>query len=154
MTQRPAPFWRSKRLADMTEDEWESLCDSCGKCCLHKLEDPDTRRFAYTNVACFMLDVTTCRCSDYEARLTYVPDCIQLTAGAVDKLGWLPASCAYRRVAEGKGLKPWHPLVSGSRETVHRAGVSVRGRAISEPRHLSQRKHQTLLLNHIVDWWD
>lgn len=129
-----APFWRSKRLEDMTEAEWESLCDGCGRCCLHKLRDIDTEALAYTRVACHLLDPRTTRCSDYPNRQHRVPDCVQLTPATVREVDWLPPSCAYRLVAEGKDLAWWHPLVSGDPETVHRAGVSVRGRVIDERR--------------------
>ena len=128
----PEPFWKAKRLEEMSAAEWESLCDGCGRCCLHKLRDEDTGALAFTNVACRMLDLKTCRCRDYAHRSLHVPDCVRLTPKSVRKLDWLPPSCAYRRLAEGKDLPWWHPLVSGDPESVHRAGVSVRGRAVSE----------------------
>jgi hypothetical protein len=139
------PFWKTKRLEDMTSTEWESLCDGCGKCCLHKLEDEDTGEVSYTNVACRLLDLGTCRCSHYEERKRLVPDCLILTPEAVDQMDWLPETCAYRLVADGKNLAWWHPLVSGDPETVHQAGISVRGRAISERRAGE-------LTQHLVDW--
>lgn len=126
------PFWKSKRLDEMTAEEWESLCDGCGKCCLHKLEDEDTGDIALTNVACRYLDLGTCRCGDYANRQKNVSDCVQLTPTAVPGLRWLPESCAYRLVAEARDLHWWHPLVSGDPGTVHAAGVSVRGEAVSE----------------------
>ena len=126
------PFWRRKTLAEMTRGEWESLCDGCAKCCLDKLEDDDTGEISYTEVACRLLDLGTCRCTDYSNRTRFVPDCVVLTPRTVARLTWLPSSCAYRLISEGKDLEWWHPLVSGDPETVHRAGVSVRGRAVPE----------------------
>lgn len=126
------PFWQAKRLHEMTADEWESLCDRCGRCCLKKLEDPDTGTVVYTDVACRLLDVQRCRCTRYADRRREVADCIALAPDDVRSLDWLPASCAYRRVAERKPLEWWHPLVSNDPRTVHRAGVSVSGRVVSE----------------------
>jgi 4-hydroxy-tetrahydrodipicolinate synthase len=128
------PFWKTKRLEDMSTAEWESLCDGCGRCCLHKLRDDHTNDLAFTNVACRLLDLHSCQCSDYLNRRRRVPDCVQLTPAEVRQIDWLPPSCAYRRLAEGKDLAWWHPLVSGDPDTVHQAGVSVRGRAINERR--------------------
>jgi uncharacterized cysteine cluster protein YcgN (CxxCxxCC family) len=129
----------------MSTEQWESLCDGCGRCCLHKLRDDDTDALSFTDVSCRLLDTRTCRCSKYATRRDWVPDCVSLTPESLRTIDWLPPSCAYRRVAEGKDLLPWHPLVSGDTESVHRAGVSVRGRAISERR-------AGLLEHHIVDW--
>lgn len=126
------PFWKRKRLDEMTSAEWESLCDGCGKCCLHKLEDEDTGEIALTNVACRYLDLGTCRCGDYANRQKNVADCVQLTPSAVPSLHWLPETCAYRLVGEGRDLPSWHPLISGDADAVHAAGVSVRGKAVSE----------------------
>jgi uncharacterized cysteine cluster protein YcgN (CxxCxxCC family) len=122
------PFWKTKTLEAMTPQEWESLCDGCGKCCLSKLEDEDTGEIYWTTVACRLLDAQSCRCSDYSDRKRHVPDCVQLTPGTVRDLDWLPATCGYRLVAGGEDLYWWHPLVSGSAETVHQAGISIRGR--------------------------
>lgn len=126
------PFWERKALAEMTPAEWESLCDGCGKCCLGMVDDPATGALRPTAVACRLLDPHSCRCSSYADRHRFVPDCVRLTPAKVATLAWLPGSCAYRRIAEGRGLADWHPLVSGDPESVHRAGVSVRGRVLSE----------------------
>ena len=126
------PFWRRKSLAEMSKAEWESLCDSCGKCCLLKLEDEDTGEVSYTDAACKLLDLKTCRCTHYATRKRYVPDCIKLTPKLVDQLRWMPSTCAYRLLSEGQDLPEWHPLGSGDPESVHRAGISVRGRAVPE----------------------
>ena len=139
------PFWKTTPLGRMTPQQWESLCDGCGRCCLHKLRDEDSDALSYTNVSCRLLDTDSCRCTRYENRHRFVPDCVTLTPAALDDIDWLPPSCAYRRLAEGKDLAWWHPLVSGSAETVHEAGVSVRGRAVNERR-------AGLLEHHIVDW--
>lgn len=141
------PFWETTPLGEMSENEWESLCDGCGKCCLHKLQDSDTNEVFTTNVACRLLDLKSCRCGDYENRKIKVPDCVQLTPETASTLPWLPTTCAYRLLAVGGSLPDWHPLVSGSNKTVHEAGVSVRGRAVPE-------KDATALTEHIVDWPD
>ena len=121
------PFWR-KPLEAMTESEWESLCDGCGRCCLVKLEDEDTQEVHFTEVGCTLLAAGTCRCSDYANRQTRVPDCVKLTPAVVREIDWLPPTCGYRIVAEGRDLPWWHPLVSGRRETVAEAGVAVAGK--------------------------
>lgn len=122
------PFWRRKALSEMTVNEWESLCDGCGRCCLVKLEEEETERIYFTDVGCRMLDTEACRCRDYANRSEAVHDCVRLTPAVVDEIGWLPPTCGYRLIADGKDLYWWHPLVSGDPETVHQAGVSVRGR--------------------------
>lgn len=126
------PFWETKSLRQMDRAEWESLCDGCGKCCVHKLEDEDTGELMATNVACRLLDRRTGRCKDYRNRRAYVPECVRLTPEKVLDLDWLPSTCAYLLLAEGKRLPDWHPLVSGDPETVHAAGQSVRGWTVSE----------------------
>ena len=128
----PAPFWKTKRLGKMSQAEWESLCDGCGQCCLHRLEDADTGAIAMTDVACELLDTNSCRCGDYENRKDIVADCVQLTPASVVKLPWLPETCACRLVADGQDLPDWHPLVSGSPDSVHEADISVQGKVISE----------------------
>ena len=125
------PYWE-KPLDQLNREEWESLCDGCGKCCLHKLEDEATGKVFGTNVACKLLDRESCRCSNYKGRKAFVPDCVRLTARLVPELPWLPSTCAYRLRSEGKPLPDWHHLISGSRETVHEAGISVRGWTVSE----------------------
>lgn len=125
-------FWENRTLDELNSDEWEALCDGCGRCCLVKLEDEDTGDIYTTDVSCRLLDCTTCRCTDYAARHEIVDDCIKLDPDNVDQLGWLPETCAYRLVWEGKPLASWHPLVSGSSETVHEAGISVRDKVTNE----------------------
>jgi uncharacterized cysteine cluster protein YcgN (CxxCxxCC family) len=122
------PFWKTKTLEEMSATEWESLCDGCGKCCLSKLEDEDTGEIHWTSVACRLFDAQSCRCGDYAHRLERVSDCVGLTPANVRTIHWLPSTCAYRLVAEGHDLYWWHRLVSGSTETVHEAGISMRGR--------------------------
>ena len=141
----PAPFWETKTLEEMSRDEWESLCDGCGRCCLHKLRHEANNALSFTNVACRLLDVTTARCSDYANRKRRVPDCISLTPEEVRSVDWLPPTCAYRLLAEGKKLFSWHPLISGDPTTVAKAGVSIAGRAINE-RQAGPLEH------HIVTW--
>jgi len=127
-----APFWKTKTLPELTRQEWESLCDGCGLCCLQKLEDKKTGRIDYTNVSCYLLDTTHCRCRSYENRMFLVKECLELTPDHVVKFRWLPKTCAYRLLASGKELYWWHSLVSGDTETVHMAGISARDRVISE----------------------
>lgn len=126
------PFWRAKRLEQMTVQEWESLCDGCGLCCLIRFEDEETGEVIPTRVHCRLFDPVSCRCSNYAERKRFVPDCIKLTPHNIEALEWMPKSCAYRRIHEGKDLPAWHPLVTGDPESVHRAGVSVRGQTITE----------------------
>ncbi|GMR06375.1 MAG: YcgN family cysteine cluster protein [Gammaproteobacteria bacterium] len=140
-------FWKTKPLAEMNEDEWESLCDGCGQCCLVKLEDEENGEIFYTDVVCYLLDQDTCTCGDYQQRCVLVPDCVKLMPTNLEGLSWMPADCAYRRLAEGQDLAWWHPLVSGSLETVHESGVSVRGKVVIET-----EVDRDKLEDHIVDW--
>jgi uncharacterized protein len=143
------PFWKRKSLREMTDSEWESLCDGCGRCCLVKLEDADdASRTFFTDVGCRLLDSQTCRCRDYANRTKAVKDCVRLTAGNVGRLVWLPPTCAYRRLAEGKDLYWWHPLVSGEPDTVHVAGISVRGRVAASEDDVKDDE----LEDRIVSW--
>ena len=138
-------FWETTPLGAMTPEQWESLCDGCGKCCLQKYEDEDTKRMVYTNVACHLLDLDTCVCNDYPNRSTRVPDCITLVPAVLEDPYWLPETCAYRQVAEGDPLPAWHPLLSGDRLSVLCAGHSISGRVVSE-------KEADDPLLHLIDW--
>jgi uncharacterized cysteine cluster protein YcgN (CxxCxxCC family) len=169
------PFWKTKTLESLDDSEWESLCDGCGRCCLVKLEEdpededqspveglrttrarrPDTLapgeanpRVFFTDVGCTLLDGQSCRCSDYANRQAKVADCVRLTPEAVRRIGWLPETCGYRLVAEGRDLYWWHPLVSGDPETVHAAGVSVRGRVPLLEDDIAPED----LIDRLVDW--
>ena len=124
-------FWELP-IGDLNREEWEALCDGCGKCCLHKLEDAETGRLYPTNVACRLLDRRSCRCKDYKHRRVFVPDCVRLDAQGIADIDWLPSTCAYRLRADGEPLKDWHYLICGDREEVHRAGMSVRGWTVTE----------------------
>lgn len=139
-----ANFW-DLPLAELSPAEWEALCDGCGRCCLHKVEDEDTGEIAETNVACTLLDTSTARCRDYAHRRAFVPDCLRLTLKIVDSVDWLPSTCAYRRRAAGRPLPNWHYLLTGDRESVMRAGVSIAGRVVSED-------VAGPLEHHIVEW--
>jgi uncharacterized protein len=125
------PFWRTTALADMSREQWESLCDGCAKCCLHKLEDEDSGEVYFTRVACRLLDIEQCRCTRYENRGDLIPGCLRLRHDNLDRSP-LPKSCAYRRLAEGKDLPDWHPLVTGDPDSTHSSGNSMLGRAVPE----------------------
>ncbi len=140
-------FWKEKSLKEMTHEEWESLCDGCGKCCLQKLQDEETGQIYYTQLSCHLMDNDTARCTDYQNRLVRVPSCIKLTRERITEFEWLPFSCAYRRVYEGRGLADWHYLVCGDRNAVHRAGVSVAGRVIHNEGVLEEDWEE-----HIIHW--
>ena len=138
-------FWETKKLAEMTAEEWESLCDNCGKCCLHKLEDEDTGKIAYTSVACRLINLNTCRCTRYNERTKLVAECLDIRKLDVEKYNWLPSTCAYRLLNEGKELPSWHPLLTGSPASVKRAGVSISSYAIKESMAMD-------LEDHIIEW--
>ena len=131
----------------MSQDEWESLCDGCGRCCLVKLEDEETGDIALTDIACRLLDNQRCKCKQYDTRHEIVPDCVRLTPKNISQLKWMPKSCAYRLLAEGKDLAWWHPLISGNKETVHQAGISIQGKTVSEDDNLQPE-------DRIVSWFD
>ncbi len=126
------PFWQEKTLEQMSEQEWESLCDGCGKCCLHKLMDEDSDDVYYTNVACSLLSSETCSCTDYANRFDSGEACLKLTRDKISEFDWLPPTCAYRLLADGKSLPQWHPLITGSKEAMHAAGASVRNQVVYE----------------------
>ena len=140
-------FWKTKKLAEMTPEEWESLCDGCGKCCLHKLEDEDTGEIAYTNVACKLINLSTCRCTRYAERTRLVPECLDLKQYDFTQYHWLPVTCAYRLLNDGKALPIWHPLRSGRAASVKKAGISISGYAIKESAAIN-------LEDHIIEWLD
>lgn len=140
-------YWKEKPLAELDREEWEALCDGCARCCLYKLEDEETGELYYTNVICRLLDTYRCRCKDYPNRARLVPTCLVLNADLVGQLSWMPKTCAYRLLAEGKDLEWWHPLVSGNPESVHQAGISVRYRVIEE-----KDADMDNLEDYIVDW--
>ena len=142
-----ARFWETKSLAEMTEAQWEALCDGCARCCLHKLEDMDTGQVAYTAIRCRYLIESECRCSDYPNRSKLMPNCIPLRQADVAGLSWLPGTCAYRLLAAGKPLPGWHPLVSGRAESVHEAGISILGRTVSD-----EFVHPDGYDEHIIHW--
>ncbi|WKL59022.1 YcgN family cysteine cluster protein [Asticcacaulis sp. ZE23SCel15] len=132
MTAAAKPFWETKTLSEMNRTEWESLCDGCGLCCLVRFEDEDTGEVIPTRVHCKLFNPDRCTCTDYANRKKYVPDCIKLTPHNIEALEWMPKSCAYRRLHEGKDLPRWHPLITGDPDSTHKAGVSIRGQTVSE----------------------
>lgn len=138
-------FWKEKSLADLNRDEWEQLCDGCGKCCLHKLEDEDTGEIHHTDVACRFLDPASIRCGKYLTRQRFVGNCVVMSADLLEKLPWMPSTCAYRLLYEGKDLFDWHPLVSGDKDSVFKAGQTVHGRTVDE-------REAGEFEDHLVDW--
>ncbi|MFI0398339.1 MAG: YcgN family cysteine cluster protein [Thiolinea sp.] len=141
------PWWKQKELTEFSNDEWESLCDHCAKCCLNKMEDEDDGTVYYTDIACNLLDGKTCRCSNYQERQILMPDCVRLTPQNLEGLYWMPPSCAYRLVYEGKDLPSWHHLVSGSKETIHAEGESIIGKFV-----FSKDIDEDEWEDRIVDW--
>ena len=142
-------FWEHKTLHEMSSEEWEALCDGCGRCCLIKIEDVDSGRLFYTNVVCEFHDSEHCRCTQYRDRSLLVPDCIKVTPEVAADEDWLPDTCAYRLLAHGQPLYAWHPLISGQPDSVYRAGISVRGRVVSE-----EFVHPDELPEHLAHWLD
>ena len=141
------PFWKTKTLEEMTQDEWESLCDGCAKCCLHKLQDEETEEVYYTKVACRYLEEDSCHCSVYQTREQYVPECLWVTPEIARQEQWLPATCAYRLLAQGEDLPHWHPLVAGNDKQMVQVGISIKGRFLSE-----EFVHPDGLDEHIIHW--
>lgn len=141
------PFWQRKSLTDMTTEEWESLCDGCARCCLLKLEDEDSHNVYYTSVCCELLDLLSCRCTEYQQRSTLVPECVTLTPDNLHELDWMPSTCAYRLLKEGKPLPEWHPLVSGKADSAHDAAASIFSYATPE-----NEVEADDLPNYIVEW--
>lgn len=142
-------FWQVLSLEEMSRAQWESLCDGCGRCCLHKIEDEDTNEIYFTDVACHYLDEQTCQCPHYDKRQTLVPECLTIYPDWGDKFAWLPKTCAYRLLSEGKDLPVWHPLVSGNAQTVHLAGISVRGRTYRD-NEIDEKD----FFKHVITWVD
>lgn len=138
-------FWETKKLSEMTTEEWESLCDNCGKCCLHKLEDEDTGDIYFTSVVCNLIDLDTCRCTRYAERTQLVPECLDLKQHDFAEYNWLPATCAYRLLSDGEQLPSWHPLLSGSTDSVQDAGVAISSYAMKE-------SEIDDLEDHIIEW--
>jgi uncharacterized cysteine cluster protein YcgN (CxxCxxCC family) len=125
-------YWKRKSLSEMTTEEWDGLCDGCALCCMHKVEDEETGEVFYTDLACRLLDLDTCRCTDYANRAREVAECFVLSVDKPEMFAWLPATCAYRRLDNGQDLPDWHPLITGDPKSVHEAGISIRGKAVSE----------------------
>ena len=147
--QKALPFWESKTLSEMTKTEWESLCDGCAKCCLHKLENEDSGKVEYTRVVCSYLNEKKCRCSVYGKRQRLVPDCVTLTPENLDDLSWMPGTCAYRLLHEGKPIPIWHPLITGNRDAMIASDNTVTGKVISE-----DFVHEEGFHEHIIHWAD
>jgi len=142
------PFWKNKSLNNMTHEEWESICARCGKCCLYKVNDPNTQAIRYTDIACHLFDVKTCTCKSYDSRTSRIALCRPITPENVKKFSWLPKSCAYRLLSEGKDLPEWHHLVSGDPGLIHKLGRSVSSKKVTPKKNV----HPLTLLDHIIKW--
>ena len=139
-------FWKEKALAEMSDDEWESLCDGCGRCCVWKFEDEDSGEILYTDIRCHLFNDATCRCTDYPQRTAIVPDCMDIQKLSDAQYAWLPESCAYRLLHEGKPLFDWHPLISGSKDSVHKAGISLQKKTVNGENFTEED-----IVRHIID---
>lgn len=152
MTDGEPPFWKRKSLAEMNRQEWESLCDCCGKCCVFKAQDPASNQLVYLNVACGLLDSHSCQCTDYQNR---IPSCWTMTADLLPHMSFMPATCAYRLIHEGRELPQWHPLLTGDPETVHDAGISVRGikteKEVQDPKLFAKQQLENPRVRNLVE---
>ena len=146
------PFWKTKSLVDMSAEEWESLCDGCGRCCVHKLEDAESGNIYYTGIACRLLDLNQCRCKSYHNRKQLVPRCAVLDPKNIQQFHWMPSTCAYRLLATGRELEWWHPLVSGTSDTVQAAGISVQGKVVSEQDLDPQELQKHIIFDAETQW--
>lgn len=142
-----APEWLSKPLAELNEEQWEALCDGCGKCCMVKLQDAETQHVYYTNVACELFNQNTCQCNDYAQRTKKVPTCLSLSLERPEEFAWLPQTCAYRLRFNSQPLYPWHPLISGDKNSVHEQGMSIQGKSVAQCEAGPLEKH-------IVTWFE
>lgn len=140
-------FWEEKKLSEMTTKEWESICDGCGKCCLNKLEDEETGEIVFTSVVCDLIDLDSCRCTRYSERTVLVPECLDLKQHDFAEYNWLPTTCAYRLLSDGEKLPTWHPLLSGTEESVKESGVSINSYAMKE-------SDVDDIEDHIIEWLD
>lgn len=147
--QKKQPFWKTLTLYQMTPEQWESLCDGCGLCCLYKYEDANTHKIFYTNVVCRFLNLETCLCTVYPERTVKMPSCVVLTPMRATQLKWLPDTCAYRLIAEGKNLPKWHPLVSGDIQSVHQAGVSIKNKVVFSEEEVDMRELENYVIGQI-----